>query len=41
LRWHPQPAKTCALELARRVPAAAQEALKFIAFGLAEFDPIT
>jgi hypothetical protein len=30
-----------ALELARRVPAAAQGALEFIAFGLAEFDPMT
>ena len=29
------------LELARRGPAAAEEALEFIAFGLAEFDPIT
>jgi LexA DNA binding domain len=28
-------------EPARRVPAAAQETLEFIAFGLAEFDPIT
>jgi hypothetical protein len=31
----------CTLELARRVPAAAEEALEFIAFSLAEFDPIT
>src|ERR1700752_2128988 len=30
----------CALEFARRVPAAAEEGLEFMTFGLAEFDPI-